>query len=329
MSKQENKYLDRYAENKKTIFFALTKKCNLSCKYCYVEKSDIQDKELTTQEIFDYLRKIKDYSSADSLVLLGGEPTLRPDLFQIIEYSQNSLKFKNISLDTNGCFSSRILEELDPKVISYIGFSLDGENEDTNIKLRSYSKWNLITSNIKLAIASGFNIGVGFTLGRLNMLSATKMPALMSELGVKKLSIHYIGVLGNAKNLLDIQLTKEEWVQCIAEVQKEVKRYNLILSYPKMFLEKGKTNDCYLTSDKYYFCYPDGKIYNCPLIQDTELNVLEYKNEDIYKNLENINTLNELKNDNSKGCVINIRMNPKGSLYNNNSTRLNCCLVKE
>ena len=79
----------------------LTQRCNLNCSYCYLEDSPERIQELNINEI---LKSISGFQGS-TIILSGGEPTLREDLFDII----NKIKLRGyrIILATNGISVSR------------------------------------------------------------------------------------------------------------------------------------------------------------------------------------------------------------------------------
>lgn len=68
------------------IFWETTKRCNLRCGYCRMLKAG-SGSELTTQEALKLVRDIKDAFKSPVLVLSGGEPLLRDDIFEIISFA--------------------------------------------------------------------------------------------------------------------------------------------------------------------------------------------------------------------------------------------------
>ena len=68
------------------IAWELTRNCNLSCVHCRASAAcGPHGDELTTDECKDIIDSILAFSSP-TVILTGGEPLLREDIFDIIEY---------------------------------------------------------------------------------------------------------------------------------------------------------------------------------------------------------------------------------------------------
>src|SRR3989338_3637901 len=65
------------------VIWNLVRRCNLTCKHCYSISADIDfEGELSTTEIFRVMDDLKAFR-VPALILSGGEPLLRPDIFEI------------------------------------------------------------------------------------------------------------------------------------------------------------------------------------------------------------------------------------------------------
>lgn len=112
-----------------TLNWHFTKKCNMGCKYCFVPVGN----ELTRGERFAILEKIK--GTFDRINFVGGEPTIHPDLIDLMEKAK-TMDFK-VTLVTNGykmikdpVFADQILE-----IVDGIGISVDSMNDETNRRI--------------------------------------------------------------------------------------------------------------------------------------------------------------------------------------------------
>lgn len=111
-------------------FLELTYRCNLACPYCYVG-NERNKKELTTDEWKKVIDQIPFYGI---VTLVGGEPLIRKDFVEILEYVSRKVWGK-VHVVSNGIL---ITDEIIKAFIKYhlllLSVSLDGfgENHDKN-----------------------------------------------------------------------------------------------------------------------------------------------------------------------------------------------------
>lgn len=118
-------YRNKYQEQIKsrnfkieTVYFHVTQRCNLQCEYCYNKNNLNKREELTTEEVFRVIDRLKK-ANVKNIILTGGEALLRKDIVEIAQY----IKQEGFSLTvlTNGVLlgaKSRILEYIDSSIIS-------------------------------------------------------------------------------------------------------------------------------------------------------------------------------------------------------------------
>ncbi len=102
-------FFNGYAFPPLRIAFILTHRCNLKCEMCFVWKhsnpAEEKKKELSTQEIINLIDQTPFYSV---LTFTGGEPLVRNDIRQILEYS---IAKRRVHLVTNGTLADDSLTE--------------------------------------------------------------------------------------------------------------------------------------------------------------------------------------------------------------------------
>jgi len=113
------------------IFWELTKRCNLACSHCRAESENIDyDGELSLEDV---TRVIDDITvvSKPILVLTGGEPLYRSDIFDIASYAVS--KGIRTALATNGTLIDReIAQSIRAAGISRVSVSIDGSDAQTH-----------------------------------------------------------------------------------------------------------------------------------------------------------------------------------------------------
>jgi MoaA/NifB/PqqE/SkfB family radical SAM enzyme len=111
------------------VTFYVTHKCNLACSYCTQKEPDVFSDELDTAGTLRVLKRIR--RESDSIVITGGEPTLRPDIEQIVMAARFGYKFRSVLLITNGTLLDRkpgILNGVTGLVVSLDALQSDPTN---------------------------------------------------------------------------------------------------------------------------------------------------------------------------------------------------------
>jgi MoaA/NifB/PqqE/SkfB family radical SAM enzyme len=111
------------------VTFYVTHKCNLACSYCTQKEPDVFSEELGTADTLRLLRKIR--RESDSIVITGGEPTLRADIEELVERARFEHKFRSLLLITNGTLldrKQRILNGVTGLVMSLDALAADPTN---------------------------------------------------------------------------------------------------------------------------------------------------------------------------------------------------------
>lgn len=111
------------------VTFYVTHKCNLDCSYCTQKEPEVFSDELNTGETIRLMRKIR--RECDSIVITGGEPTLRSDIEELAMVARFHCKFRSVLLITNGTLLDRkpgIFQGVTGLVISLDALAADPTN---------------------------------------------------------------------------------------------------------------------------------------------------------------------------------------------------------
>ncbi|MBL7839655.1 MAG: radical SAM protein [Cyclobacteriaceae bacterium] len=80
----------------------ITDRCNLTCPTCYAGSSPSHGRHRTLEEVKKMLDTIvENEREPDVVQISGGEPTLHPQFFEILDYAK-SLPIKHVMVNTNG-----------------------------------------------------------------------------------------------------------------------------------------------------------------------------------------------------------------------------------
>ena len=190
---------------------SLTYRCNLKCKMCTLANLLPQEEELSPEQIFHIIDEAASYGIKEVL-LTGGEPFLRKDIFKICEYAHKT-GLRSV-ITTNGVLiNNSLAEAIVNSRIGHIHFSLDGL-EETNDFFRGEGAFkkiiNAITILNKKRNNSHFSMGIACTVMDANIGELCSIFKLADSLNVDV--INFQPLLKDNSNFLDKNLP-EFWVR--------------------------------------------------------------------------------------------------------------------
>jgi heme d1 biosynthesis protein len=157
------------------VIWNLVRRCNLCCEHCYSISADRDfPGELSTQEVYDVMDDLRGFG-VPVLILSGGEPLLRPDLFDIAQRAK-SMGFY-VGLSSNGTLiGADNIERIAQTQFDYVGISLDGLRETHDKFRRLDGAFERSLAAVRLLRARHVKVGLRFTMTALN---ADDLPALL------------------------------------------------------------------------------------------------------------------------------------------------------
>ena len=101
---------DDYGRPITSLRISVTQRCDLDCFYCHREGCEVEDREMTPDEIKKLVEIGKEFG-IEKIKLTGGEPLVRDDIVDIVA-KINDVNFEDISMTTNGVKLSEKAEDL-------------------------------------------------------------------------------------------------------------------------------------------------------------------------------------------------------------------------
>ena len=177
------------------VIWNLVRRCNLNCKHCYSLSTDVDfPGELSTAEVFFVLDDLR-AMGVPALILSGGEPLLRHDLF-VISRRAKEMGFY-VGLSTNGTLiDDGNIEAIKAARFDYIGISLDGIGAVHDAFRRRPGAFAASMNGIRLCHAHGIKVGIRFTLTEDNARDLPEVLALVARPEINKFYLSHLNYAG-------------------------------------------------------------------------------------------------------------------------------------
>ncbi|MCP4768828.1 MAG: heme d1 biosynthesis radical SAM protein NirJ [Gammaproteobacteria bacterium] len=181
------------------VIWNLIRRCNLACKHCYATSADIDfDGELSTAEVFAVMDNLKAFG-VSVLILSGGEPLLRPDIFEI-SHRAREMGFY-VGLSTNGTLiDASNIEAIKGVGYDYVGVSLDGMRATHDRFRRKQGAFDESINGIRLCHEAGIKIGLRFTLTQDNAAELPDLLQLMRDEDIDKFYLSHLNYAGRGNH---------------------------------------------------------------------------------------------------------------------------------
>ena len=224
-------HLLQFSKDKKpVVVWNMTKRCNLRCIHCYAlaEGEDYRGSELSTEE---GKRLIDDLAQFGVPVILfsGGEPLLREDLPELIDYAVK--KGLRAVISTNGTLiTEEKAQRFAQSSLSYIGISLDGIGHVNDLFRGSIGAFEKALAGMRNAKKAGIKVGLRFTINKRNYQEIPKVFDLIEKEDIERVCFYHLVYSGRGSKLRDDDLAHDEARRVV----------DYIMDRTKKIFDKGK-----------------------------------------------------------------------------------------
>ena len=216
----------------KWIAWETTQRCNLRCVHCRCS-SELTSSEgdFTTAEAKALIDDIVSFCSP-VLVLSGGEPLLRPDIFEIAAYgTERGLR---VCMATNGTLvDDRVCGEMKKAGIRMVSLSLDGSTAAIHDDFRDCpGAFEGILRGAERLRAHGIEFLINSSFTKRNQHDIPNVFRLAKELGATAWYLFMIVPTGRGEEILSELISKEDYEEILTWHYEQEKREHGILMRP-------------------------------------------------------------------------------------------------
>jgi radical SAM protein with 4Fe4S-binding SPASM domain len=272
----------------------VTLRCNLKCAHCYINAKGAKlPDELSTDGAKMLIHQITEVSRP-LLILSGGEPMLREDIYEIIRYGAD--RGLRMGMGSNGWFiDGEATQRLEDAGMETVAISLDSTIPERHDEFRGVKgAWEHAVDAIKALKKSRIAVQVNCTVTPQNYDEVDDIMSLAEDLGVENFHLFFLVPTGRGTDIKDI--TPKMYEDMITSTLAKTTKYKLNVkpSCAPQFMRIAKEHGVDMSRwvrgcmAGLYYCriYPSGEVTPCPYLPLNLGNIREKSFRDIWFNSE-------------------------------------------
>ncbi|MGI9103298.1 MAG: radical SAM protein [Terriglobales bacterium] len=202
--------MDQQSSKPRLIFWEVTKGCNLRCIHCRASATELSSpSDLPNAKALDIIGEIAAYANP-ILVLSGGEPLYRRDIFQLARYATD--KGLRVALATNGTMVTKeIARRIVDSGVKRVSISLDGADSLTHDTFRGIpGAFDAAVYGLRNLKALGMSVQINMTIARHNARQLPEVLDLARGIGADALHTFLLVPVGCGVDIAAEQMVAPE-----------------------------------------------------------------------------------------------------------------------
>jgi len=180
------------------FYYEITMACDLVCKHCRASAQETaHPEELSTEQSKALLDQVADFSRRPMLVLTGGDPLKRADLFELIRHAKSRGLHVALTPSATPLATFEAFKQAKNAGVQGLGISLDGVDAATHDAFRGWEgsfhrTMEMLANARKLQVP----VQVNTTMTRRNFLQVDAMAELLASQGIAMWSVFFLVPVG-------------------------------------------------------------------------------------------------------------------------------------
>ena len=182
-----------------TIAWEITRACAFACRHCRAEAQPQRDpNELTAVEARRLIDQIREFGDP-ILVITGGDPMMRRDLYDILGYAVEKGLRTSLTPTTTRLVTREALARVKEVGVRRVAVSLDGPTAEVHDVFRGFrGSFEIATHIIKQVTDVGLSLQINTTVSRYNVHLLDQMAGLVGRSNVVQWSLFFLVPTGRA-----------------------------------------------------------------------------------------------------------------------------------
>ncbi len=207
------------------VYWELTRACDLACRHCRAEAIPCRDpRELSTAEGRRFLEALVEFGRPGAhVVLTGGDPLKRPDLWELIDYGVSLGLPLSLAPSATPALTRDVIRQLKSAGIEAMSLSLDGPTAKTHDSIRQVQGCFIRTMEAALdTVAAGIPLQINTLITAENMEDLPELHRLVGVIGAARWSLFFLIPVGRGRMLGQVTSAQcEEMLQWLYGMSKE------------------------------------------------------------------------------------------------------------
>lgn len=275
-------------KKQQSMIFEVTLRCNLNCKYCYnvcKNESPYNTTELNTEETKLLINKIIKDTGCSHFTFTGGEPYLRKDFFELLEYTKDKVYHMNVISNGTLLNEENVIRSIENNISIFELPLLSSERAIHNYLSRNDS-FDRVTEAIAYIKAHGGRVVTVFVATKENLPTWKDTIDMALALGADGIMFNRFNPGGEGRNNIESLLPSPEELEVALDIANTaVEKYGIsiacsIAMHPCLIKTDKYPNLSFGycaagTSRAYYTVDPVGNVRMCNHSQIILGNILE------------------------------------------------------
>ncbi len=262
------------------VSWNLTRKCNLKCPHCYMSAGQREENELTTDECLGVIDEMVELGT-EMLILTGGEPLLRRDIYDIARYaSANGIW---VVMGTNGVLvNDHVAGKMVECGVKGVGISIDSVDPEKHDSFRGGpDAWKYSVRALEICRRHKLQVLVQTTVMDMNRHEIPQLINFARDKGAWSFNLYFLVQTGRGQQMNDLSPRDTDNLLRELVALQDLNRPMLVRAkcapqYKQVAYEMGygglESGGC-MAGTEYVRITPGGDVTPCPYMTEVAGNV--------------------------------------------------------
>jgi radical SAM protein len=202
-----------YSNAPMLVYWEATQSCTLACIHCRAAALPSRHpNELSTLEARALFNQIVAFDSRPPhLVITGGDPLQRPDLFALIDYGRSLGLSISVTPAGTAALTPQVVEQFKQAGVASLALSLDGDTPQRHDTFRGVPgsfDWTL--DGARTIIAEGIPLQINSIVTAETLANLPQMYQVVKDLGITRWALFFLIATGRGSSLAEVSPAQSE-----------------------------------------------------------------------------------------------------------------------